>query len=315
MKRYLLIAAALLTLAACSKEEDYSDGSPAELRLTAGLEVQTRAAHNLDTYLAEGEEVHVWVDDAGTDVQTPNLYVDNVLAVQSDNATLSGGETMYFPTTGNAVNIYAVHGSLSGTSSFWGQSVTHTVSTDQQSAGGGYAASDLAYGKALGIERTKTAVPVTLTHMLSKIEVVLVEGAGSPVIAKAEIINTQLQAAFTPTKDADFAVTAAGTAGENAILIDIDVTSADDAAGTDDTKKVLNEAVIVPQTLASGTKFIRVTTDGGAALNYALPSETEFKAGMKYRYTITANLTELTVTTAVSDWNDGGSGSGNAEMD
>ncbi len=322
MKKYLFFAAALFTLAACNKDENHSEdaNAPVELRLTSSLQVQTRAAHDLDTYLAAGEQVHVWVDDAGTDVQTTNLYVDNVLTVQDDKASLSDGETMYFPTTGNNVNIYAVHGNLSSTTSFWGETVTHTVASDQQSsvteAGAGYAVSDLVYGKVTDIERTKSAVPMTLSHLLSKIEVVLVQGAGSPVIAQVEIINTQLEATFTPDKDNDFAVTAAGNITDsNPIAIDIDLTSADDAAAEDDTNKALNEAVIVPQTLTSGTKFIRVTTDEGGVLNYSLPAETEFQAGMKYRYTITANLTELTVTTVVTDWVDGGSDTGSAEMD
>ncbi len=310
MKKYLFFAAALLTLAACSNDESPTEsaGTPVELRLTSSLDAQTRATHSLDTYLAAGEEVHVWVDDTGN---SNALYTDNVLTVQDDNASLSGGTTMYFPNTGNNVNIYAIHGNLSSTSSFWGETVTHTVASDQQSsvttAGAGYAGSDLVYGKATDIERTKSAVPVTLTHLLSKIEVVLVQGTGNPTIAEVAIINTQLQAQFTPDKGSGITVTATGDAG--AIVIDNDVTAAE-------AEEALNEAVIVPQTLASGTKFIRVTTDEGGVLNYALPAETEFKAGMKYRYTITANLTELTVTTEITDWVDSGADiTGSAEMD
>ena len=61
----LFFAAAALTLAACSNDENLNDG-PVELRLSSGIEVQTRATHNLDTQLKDGEQVHVWVDDATT---------------------------------------------------------------------------------------------------------------------------------------------------------------------------------------------------------------------------------------------------------
>ena len=67
---YMLFAAATLTLAACTGDEHLDNpnapGAQVELRLTSGLEVQTRVAHGLDSQLKEGEAVHVWVDDVTT---------------------------------------------------------------------------------------------------------------------------------------------------------------------------------------------------------------------------------------------------------
>ena len=42
-KKYLLFAAAALTLAACSNDDENLNGGPVELRLSSSLEVQTRA--------------------------------------------------------------------------------------------------------------------------------------------------------------------------------------------------------------------------------------------------------------------------------
>lgn len=78
----------------------------------------------------------------------------------------------------------------------------------------------------MNIARTKEAVNLQFEHLLSKIEVVLVKGAGSPEIAKMEILNTKLEAVFTPDKQSNFEVVENGTAGDNPIEIDIDLTDA-----------------------------------------------------------------------------------------
>lgn len=112
MKQYLFLATALLGLAACNETESLSgyDGQ-VELRFTSGIDVQTRSSHGLDTQLKDGETVHLWIDDSKNRQQTidqENLY-ENILLTKEGGAagTLSGSTPMYFPLTGNDVNIYA----------------------------------------------------------------------------------------------------------------------------------------------------------------------------------------------------------------
>lgn len=318
MKNYILLAAAALMLGACGNDENLDNlNGPVELRLTSGLEVQTRNSHNLDQLLKNGEQVHVWVDDAKTDEE---LYADNTLTAGEQGA-LTGGNTMYFPETGNGVDIYAIHGNWGSTAltGFWGTEQTHTMAQDQRTgqATDGYALSDLVYAQVLDQARTKQAVNLTFTHLLSKVEVVLVRGEGYPNIDRVEILNTKLEAKFTPAKaEGDITVTASGTEGENPIEIDKDLTSKTNAAGDDESKKKLNEAVIVPQTLASGIAFIRVTTTEGGELIYKLKEETTFAPATKYRYTVTANLTGLEVTATITPWtSETGDDNGTAEME
>lgn len=321
MKNYILLTAAALMLGACSNDENLDNpNGPVELRLTSGLEVQTRAAHGLNTQLKNGEEVHVWVDDATTDQK---LYTNNILAA-GDQGVLTGGITMYFPETGNNVDIYAIHGNWGSTAltGFWGTEQTHSVAQDQRTeqTTDGYAKSDLVYAKSQDVKRGQnpTTVNLTFTHLLSKVEVVLIPGKGYPNINKVEILNTKLEAKFTPNRESEITATADGTIDGttlNAIEIDKDLTSSKNAAGDDESKKNLNEAVIVPQTLAKGTPFIRVTTNEGGELIYRLKEETTFALATKYRYTITANLTGLEVTATITPWDQKtGDDNGTAEM-
>lgn len=321
---FMTMAVAMLVFAGCSNDENEIDNWNGEIRLTSGIEVQTRATHNLDELLKENESVHIWVDDAKdlqTTVSEENLYENNVLTVGKGGA-LSGETTMYFPQSGNKVNIYALHtnATLTG-NTFPDSELTHQVAQDQQTtvaeSGKGYQGSDLVFAKSKDVERTSSAVSLTFAHLLSKIEVVLVAGDGLKAneIQTVEILNTKLNAKFTPSKTADFSVTADGNiTDQNPIKIDNETTPKSDATGTDETKKVLNEAIIVPQTLASRTKFIRITTTDGGVLTYSLEEEKTFAEKTKYRYIVTAKLTGLTVTSTISAWGKGTEDNGTAVM-
>lgn len=316
----IIYAMAALALTACSNDENLDNlNGPVELRLTNGLEVQTRATHGLDDKLKNGENVHVWMDDAGN---SSELYTNNTLTA-GDNGTLTGGTIMYFPETGNAVDIYAIHGNFAADAdftNFWGTEQSHTVAQDQKSSSSGYAKSDLVYANSANVARSgnPTTANLTFEHLLSKVEVVLVRGEGSPSIAKVEILNTQLEAKFTPSKTENFTITSSGVLDQsNPIDIDTDLTSKTNANGTDESKKQLNEAIIVPQTLTAGTEFIRVTTTTGGVLVYKIPAGGKtFDKGKKYRYTVTANLTELEVTATITPWTpETGDDNGVAEME
>ena len=246
MKQYLFLATALLGLAACNETENLSgyDGQ-VELRFTSGINVQTRSSHGLDTQLKDGETVHLWIDDSKNrqlTIDQENLYENILLTKEGGVAgTLSGSTPMYFPLTGNDVNIYALH-----TNATWfgntypARSLTHTVAADQRSETDGYATSDLTYAKLTGVPRSGNPTPVAVQfrHLLSKVEVILKKGVGEndflAGITKVEILNTLPQAQFTLDKEKPaygkntelpdgIEITADGTAQN--ITIDTDITA------------------------------------------------------------------------------------------
>lgn len=314
MKKHLFFAAALFALAACNNDENLpadDPNAPVEICLSSSIEVQTRATHDLDTQLKNGEQVHVWVDDAETG---DSSYPNNILTV-GDNGTLTGGETMYFPETGNNVNIYAIHGNLAEETNytdFWGTALTHTVEQDQRSsvttAGEGYAVSDLVYAKNTGVSRNgnPTTVDLTFRHLLSKIEVVLIEGQGNEGfltgISSLQVLNTRLKAGFTLDKaTAADAVEVTARSGDAApISLDTDI-----SASLTATNRILNEAIIVPQEITQDTPFIRVELTEGATFIYKMKNTTTFESGKKYLYTITVKETGLEVNSSISDWIEG----------
>lgn len=310
MKKYLFMAAAALALTACSNDENLLNDSnaPVEIRLSSSLQVQSRATHGLDTQIQAGHTVTVWVDENDNNTN-PELYNDELRVAAGGALTSITGTTMYFPSSGNPVNIYAIHGNLDDYSTFWGAKQTHTVATDQTGTSNGYAASDLVYCKSTNVAKTKNTVNLVFKHLLSKVEVVLLQGAGNPDISKVAILNTKRSAEFTPVKESDWTVTATGKLRD--IVIDHDITATADK----DTNPAINEAIIVPQTLAAGTEFIKVTTTEGGTLVYKLPAETTFNPNNYYRYIITANLTGLTVSATINPWNSADTETGTAEMD
>ncbi|WP_455635490.1 fimbrillin family protein [Parabacteroides sp.] len=128
--------------------------------------------------------VLVWVDNANDskDVKDgTSLY--KVTLQQGTNGFLIGDKLMYFPQDGNAVNIYAYRGgwgSISG-SEYPTNELRHSVATNLRSsntASANYGHSDLLYAKETNAPRTTPSVQLTFHHLLSKIEVVLMEGAG-----------------------------------------------------------------------------------------------------------------------------------------
>lgn len=316
----LMVATLMFT--ACSKEDNSGDNWDGRLHLSSGVATLTRSTHNLDEKIAQSETVWLYVDGSKTDKDAVQYYGKQITANGNNGFTDAG--SMYFPTEETSINLYAFHINEKGTPGLSGDNypssqLTHQIAQDQQSSTNGYAKSDLLYAKtSLTKENAKSsggAVALPFKHLLSKIEVVLKKDVSleNATISKVEILNTKLEGTFTPSKTAEFSVTVSGSEGDNPIEIDRDIT---DSSGSDK----LNEAIIIPQTISEGTAFIRVTLSTGSVLTYLLDdgnsgtSSVSFASGAKYRYTITAKLTGLTVTSSISQWSGNNTSTGEATM-
>lgn len=319
----LSMAAVALAMTGCSNDENEGmDNWNGEIRLTSGVTVQSRAFNGMDTQLPSGQTVAVYVDKTGGS----QIYGNNVLKAYGDG-TFTDGEMMYFPEDKSAVDIYAFHTNGTLATDFPTVVITHAVEA-VQSGEPNYLKSDLLYAAKKDNAFSKTAIPLTFYHMLAKVQVAIKAGAGTPDLtgATVSIVGTQLKADFTPDKTADInnatpATAQAARAGMIGLTAD-DNTAADIklsnavTTGTDFTSAVYNDAVIVPQKVEKDAKFIKVTLSNGTELFHKLATETVFASGKKYQYQITVNLTGLTVTSTVEDWESVGAAvKGGAEME
>lgn len=308
--RFLTIAASAMLLSfsliSCNNNDILDDSVKTELRLSSGVEAQSRTAFpNADTQIVAGQNVIVFVDEVG-DIP---LYERNVLTADG-NGGLSGGTRMYFPESGRNVNIYAIHTNATWTGdAFPATALTHRVSTDQRTLAE-YAASDLLYARTTNIARTSTAVGLTFYHLLSKVQIAVVPGRGLTAsdITGITIGGTHTEAVFTldrVTYPSAIPITASGPV--SSIIAGADVSE-------NFTTPRYNDAIIVPQTVAANTPFITVHLRTGYLI-YRLPAAATFGSGRKYIFHITANLAGLTLTTSIRDWTPINPVSGNAVLE
>lgn len=316
---YILFAATALMLAACSNDENLDTNAPVELCLTSGLEVLTRATQG--TSFTPGETVYAWVDDAITDASE---YEARELT-----ATAGGGFTytpMYFPQTGNGVSIYAMHGkfnpSFNEGNAFPGaDGVAFTVEADQSGMGTAYTNSDLLYATRQNVARTNDKVELTFYHMLSKMEIAIVSGAGAPVLADdnaVTITDVITDGTFKPTKtditEPNVRQAMIETGSTQASMSVSQRSSTGFEAGNVD----YNEAIVVPQDMMG--KKIEFKLAAGGTLSYTIPAFDEtpgkavFESGKRYIFHITLKQTGLEVTATIKDWDGGNTYTGDATM-
>ena len=285
MKKYVLFAAAALTLAACSNDENLNDG-PVAIRLSSSLEVQTRATTDIQgTVFDANEKVDVFITE---DAQTPTTtYPQPLVYTTGESGAMTPSVQPYFPSSGNGVNIYAYY-PANAVTDMSATGVTFTVQADQ-STDENYKSSDLMYGKPASnpVSRQTTAVKLGFTHLLSKVTINLKAGDGTPDLSNAEVslMNIRLDASLTPSD---------GTVAEG--------TGNQDQTVTVMKNSTSGSAIIPIQTVANGEQLIKVHLNDGGDLYYTLDENATFKSGKVYTYDITVNLTGLTVESYIEDW-------------
>jgi hypothetical protein len=314
-KFFYSMAIAAILLTACRENHELFENENVEIHLTSGVSVQTRAAYpGTDTQITTGEKVAVYVDEAtGT-----KLYEKNLLTANG-SGSFSGGTAMFFPQSGNNVNIYAFHTNATLANDYPATELTHTVNATQTGQAG-YVESDLLYARSAGVARTASAINLTFFHLLSKMQIAVTPGVGLSAVnlegATISIENTKLEAKFTPDKGTAaaanaFAITPDGSAKPITVLS----TSVANDVSTDFGSGVkYHDAIIVPQIVNSGETFIKISLSNGGNLYYKPSQSLTFVSGKKYIYHITVNLTGLTVTSTITDWTAENAVQGDATM-
>ncbi len=294
--------ATALLLAGCSADEPYdgqAEGELVPIRLTSGIEVQSRAHTGMDEQLPAGRGVAFWVDDVATSTQ---LYGNNTLT--TDGSGGFTGRTMYFPRNGNRVNVYGIHTNATLNEAFPTEAVTHTVASDQTAAAD-YYASDLLYSINREVGPDDPAIQTNFYHLLSKVRIAIAPGTPETDLSGAtvQILGTKLSADFTPSKTAILSlarerasiVPASGSVGPITV-------SNEPSPDLTESNVIYNDAIVIPQDVEAGTPFIRITLSDNLTLEWSPSSRQTLKSGNKHTYHVTVTRTGLDVTSKVVGW-------------
>lgn len=326
MKNRLIIAMAAVTaiiFSSCNNEDNNVPEWNGEIKLSSGISLQTRSGYGIDQQIAANEPVSVYMDEITTGSVLKQLYGRNDLTANG-NGGFTGGTAMFYPANGDKIDIYAIHaggGALSGKlgDAFPTSPIVATVN-NKQTDKAAYAASDLLYATKEKVAKSSNAVELTFYHLLSKVEVALKSGNGTPDLTGATVTieGTALKTNFTPSKTVDMADAAAraGMLSKISTSNSVEPIAIPTVVIADFTNNTnYGEAIVVPQTITKDASFIKVTLKAGGELFYKIPADLTLTSGKKYTYNITVNLTTLTVSSKITDWDPVNPVAGNAVMD
>ena len=324
--------AMLVTLASCSNDHVLSQQSPTPSDpdviniVAASSKPVTRAVENAtnlqNTQFVANEQINVYLSENLDGASTPVInYQPMVYTVSSTPDTGNGvqldppsGEKPKFPSNDHGVDAYALY----PTSVTKTDNGTFTVPTDQSDEAK-YRNADMMFGTN-SLDNSGTTIPgfkgtpkgnnveLYFKHQLSKI-IVIMDAASftNGSLNDATIKIKGVKNKFT-YKASDAGIENISLTSDGAVDIEL---GKYDAAG--------NACIIAPQNVAAETEFIEITTNESPAKTYIYKIPTgstkTFAAGNKYTYNIKLSGGSLVVvSTKIEEWGDGGTESGDADL-
>ena len=287
MKKYFILAAAALTLAACSNDES-NTANDNVIRLSSSVGVVTRAASDIypsGGHFENGTAVKVQLTaDDGSVTYSAIDYTDD------GSGTLTGESTQYYPANGTAVSGYAYYPSDASTASNGFVLGNQDDDTD-------YKKYDLMHATLTSITQNSNAAARTLTfnHLLSKITVTLVKGTAE---------TSELNAATVTLKDVIVKGTFTPASGTFTAAADEDANKGDIVIATN-AGTTAHSAIVIPQTMTGKKLEVKI---GTATKEYTFPTSS-FATGTNNTYTITVDKTGIVVTSTIGVWGTGTSDS------
>ena len=315
--------AVLVALASCSNDHELSQQSAEDtpIRIQANVGgIATRAGSNIQgNQFDAGEKINVYLfersggDGGQTTYGTNGLVVFQTSDANGNMSPINPAGDLYYPTNGQPVLAYAFYPALSGESGYDIKNNANTFTVaDNQSTPAAYKKSDLMFAKQVETPKKNNPIQLTFAHQLTKIKVILKAGAGLTNVTGATIrmLNVDKTIALTmPTSDYSQEITL-GSTSENVSTTGIQFGTYEAING--------NAIIIVPQTVAKGTKLFEVSYNGGK-YSYTLPDEgnnVTFAPKTEYTYTLTLKSGALTVTSLeITPWENGGNTDGDATLD
>lgn len=297
--RYLIgvaVLAGTIMMAACSSDEINQSGNAQEsgsIYLTSRV-AQTRSLTELQTNALNTATKVGAFGISGSAAVTNGT--NNQYNVTSTGELEAVANDMKWPKSDATVNIYA----YAPYQSSWAANSANSfsVSTDQ-STDAGYLDSDLLFASKTNLSKTSSAVALSFSHKLARINVTLTKGASCAFDLSKSTVSiggTKIGTTLNPSTGALSA--ASGDAKDIKIANEVDIT----------TSGVTTYGVVVPQEMAVGTQFVKIVADG-KLLSANLSSAVTLEAGKAYNFnTEIGSSTEVTLTlgsVTLTDWGTG----------
>lgn len=256
-------ALALSLLWGCTDDVTYKvetvDSGQKEIRLQADID-QLNLSRADDSGFADGDRIGIYAVNFGADgnpgtlASTGNL-ADNVRFTFNEGTnSWTGDRQLYFKDESTLVDFYGYYPYMEAVDNVNAYPFSVARNQSTEASGGklsGYEASDFLWGKTAGVTPSTPIVTVTFRHILSSVQVTLIEGAGFDEGEWASL---------------DKSVIVSGT-GRDA-LIDLATGTATLTGSRDNTGIIAADykenyrAVVIPQSVEAGEPLLDITVDG-----------------------------------------------------
>lgn len=255
-----------------------------EIKLTSEIIPISRVV-SLDyqsNQIVTGQQVGITITNAKTE------HNNVPWTVAASGALTNNGDAIYY---GNGTATITAYHPYNLTWNGTDYNETFSVALDQ-STNNGYLSSDLLWATATS-PKVESPVNLKFAHQLAKINITLTSTDVADLSnATISICGTDIDSYFNPTTG----VLSANTTNVKTIKAAVTTESPYTAS-----------AIIIPQTLTSGTKFIKVE-HGSKVYYYTLSSDTDFEGSNSYDYNlVVTKSTELTLSSSSSEnitpWN------------
>lgn len=289
--------AAAFAFTSCSSDDAESQSTQQDrtIRLVSTLEkggTRSTTDPQAGTSLSTSSNLAIWAINTTADPDAALTNGNNEQYTVNGSGNLApktAANTMTWP-DGATLDFYAYAPYNSGYS--YNAANDFSVATDQ-STEASYLASDLVLAQATNkTYSAQTPVALEFNHMLSKVNITIKEDANSNVDladAVVSITNTLPTTTFNPSTG-ELGV-ASGSATE--------ITAATIAADLEEgvaTSTATACAVVVPQSIAAGTEFIKIVTSDSKTLIGKLSAATTLEGGNSYSMTISVGAITEPVT-------------------
>ena len=326
--KYLFLAAAAMTLAACSNDENEIDNGPVEARVSAAFGPVTRAVNTDDTWTASTDKIGIMVTHAPTSTTAMTDRYKNVeytaqTSGKSSNFSAETGKGIFFQDASETVTFaaYYPYQSSADGATLPGTNGVVEVNTQDNNTAEKQASIDFLF--ASGATASKGTPTVSFSsdkefkHKMAQLKLV-VKASTDHGFTDAEAADILGSADGTYklgglVHAGTFKVTDGTTDVTGNAVSEWDITKLA-CSDNKDTKTRTYTLILLPQD-KNGASLTFTAKIGGQTYTNSATIAPKLEAGKQYTYTITLKKKGLTVSgCTIAEWETGGSGSGDAEM-